>query len=94
MIKARYEPYGATVNIIDTPIEFKLLKAEERQQDTHTKKILGWLAVNKGTFYINDMLSELNLRQKQFKRIKEKDASIKELFENMKTNKRGYYFNK
>ncbi len=93
MIKSRYEASGATVNIIDTPLEFKLLKSIERKQDTNTKKILDWLSTKtRGcTFHIDDMLSELNLIQKQFQKIKEKDASIKNLFENMKTNKRGYY---
>lgn len=92
MIKKRYKPLGATINVIDTPTEFKLLKSIERNQETNTKKILRWLSANKGnTFHINDMLLNLNLTQKQFRRIKDKDLSIKQLFENMKTNKRGYY---
>ena len=92
MIKRRYKPLGATINVIDAPTEFKLLKSKERNQETNTKKILRWLSANKGnTFYINNMLLDLNLTQKQFKRTKEKDLSIKQLFETMKTNKRGYY---
>lgn len=92
MIEKRYKPLGATINVIDAPTEFKLLKSRERNQETNTKKILKWLSANKGkTFHINDMLLSLNLTQKQFGRIKEKDLSIKQLFENMKTNKRGYY---
>lgn len=92
MIEKRYKPLGSTINVIDAPTEFKLLKSRERNQETNTKKILRWLSANKGnTFHINDMLLNLNLTQKQFGRIKEKDLSIKQLFENMKTNKRGYY---
>lgn len=93
LLKARYGAYGATINVIDTPLEFRLLKSKERKQDTNAKKILEWLSTKtkEDTFYINNMLSELNLTQKQFRRIKEKDTSIKALFENMKTNKRGYY---
>lgn len=92
MIERRYKPLGATINYIDAPTEFKLLKSIERNQETNTKKILRWLSANKGnTFHINDMLLNLNLTQKQFRRIKDKDLSIKQLFENMKTNKRGYY---
>jgi len=93
LLKTRYGSYGATINVIDTPLDFKLLKAKERKQDTNTKKILEWLLMKtKGDiFHISNMLSELNLTQKQFRRIKGKDTSIKELFENMKTNKRGYY---
>lgn len=92
MIKKRYKPLGTTINVIDAPTEFKLLKSIERNQETNTKKILRWLSANKGnTFHINDMLLNLNLTQKQFRRIKDKDLSIKQLFQNMKTNKRGYY---
>lgn len=36
MIRAGYEPHEAIVNVIDTPIEFKLLKAEERQTENET----------------------------------------------------------
>jgi len=92
MLERRYKPLGATINVIDTPTKFKLLKSIERNQETNTKKILRWLSANKGnTFHINDMLLNLNLTQKQFRRIKDKDLSIKQFFENMKTNKRGYY---
>ncbi len=92
MIEKRYKPLGSTINVIDAPTEFKLLKSRERNQETNTKKILRWLSANKGnTFHINDMLLNLNLTQKQFRRIKDKDLSIKQLFKNMKTNKRGYY---
>lgn len=92
MIEKRYKPLGAMINVIDAPTKFKLLKSIERNQETNTKKILRWLSANKGnTFHINDMLLNLNLTQKQFRRIKDKDLSIKQLFEKMKTNKRGYY---
>lgn len=93
MLKIRYGTYGAKINVIDTPKEIKLLKVKERKQDTNIKKILDWLdsKENEYTFYINDMLIELNLNQKQFQKIKDNNIVIKKLFTDMKTEKRGYY---
>ncbi len=44
LLKTRYGAYGATINIIDTPSEFKLLKAEERQtkKETSIQKFISW----------------------------------------------------
>lgn len=96
MIKSRYENFGATVNIIDTPIEFKLLKIQNRKakQDTNAQKILSWLAnkEKRYIFKISDMLSELNLQKKQFNKIKEKNSSIRTIFKRMTIGqKKGYY---
>lgn len=92
MIKSRYEPSGATINIIETPLEFKLMKAKERNQDTNTQKILYWLASQSKdyVFKIDTMLSFLNLNQKQFQKIKSKNPAIKELFKKMQIS-RGVY---
>lgn len=92
MIKARYEPSGATVNVIDTPIEFKLLKAEERKQDTNVQKILNWLSshIKDYVFEIDDMLNDLNLNQRKFQKIKSKNPAIKELFKQMRITKGVY----
>lgn len=91
MIKPRYEASGATINIIDTPIEFKLLKAKERNEkhDTYTQKILNWInSKEKGfIFKISDMLKELSINQKQFQNLKQKDNGIKELFNKMRISK-------
>lgn len=92
-IKARYEKLGATVNVIDTPAQFGLLKTKERKQDTNAQKIIRWLGNKKEgyIFKIADMLKDLNLNHKQFDKIKKNNISINTLFANMKTEKRGYY---
>lgn len=92
LIKSRYAKYGATVNLIETPLEFKLLKTKERNQDTHAKQILNWLSEKeKGyVFNITDMRSELNISADDFKNIKSQNAGIKDLFSKMKI-KRGIY---
>ena len=86
------EPSGATVNVIDTPIEFKLLKAEERKQDTNVQKILNWLSshIKDYVFEIDDMLNDLNLNQRKFQKIKSKNPAIKELFKQMRITKGVY----
>ena len=93
MIKSRYEPLGATVNIIDTPTLFRLLKTKERKQDTNAQRIIRWLESKEkySIFKIADMLTDLNLSHKQFDKIKKNNIYIMELFNNMKTENRGYY---
>ena len=92
MIKERYEKYGATVNLIDTPMEFRLLKTKERNQDTYEKRILAWLESNgKGyVFKIDTMLESIGITQKQFQNIKNKNSAIKEMFKQMRIS-RGIY---
>lgn len=93
MLKKRFEKYGATVNFVETPMEFRLLKTKERKQDTYAKKILNWLAVkgNGYIFKVSEMKAELEITDKQFEKIKEKNIAIKVLFDRMRTDKRGYY---
>lgn len=92
LIKSRYEKYGATINLMETPLEFKLLKTKERHQDTHAKKILNWLSEKeKGyVFNITDMLFQLNILADNFKDIKKQNVGIKDLFSKMRI-KRGIY---
>ncbi|MBE7055839.1 MAG: hypothetical protein E7388_00150 [Ruminococcaceae bacterium] len=93
MIKSRYEKLGAIVNVVDTPAQFRLFKIKERKQDTSAKKIIRWLdAKEKGyVFKIADMLKDLKINHKQFDKIKRNNVSIMDLFNSIKTEKRGYY---
>ena len=95
LLKNRYGSLGANINVIDTPLEIKLLKSKERKQETNAQKILNWLSTKtKGSvFHIKDMLCDLNLNQKQFQRIKNKNTAIKELFCSMKISKGKYRIN-
>lgn len=91
--KARYGSYGATINVIDTPLELKLFKTKERKQDTNAKKILDWLDSKPKSyiFKISKLKKDLNLNNKQFDKIKKNNISISELFKKMKTERKGYY---
>lgn len=93
LLKARYGAYGAVINIVDTPKEFKLLKVKERKQDTNAKKILDWLdSKPKGyIFKISELKKELNLNNRQIDKTKKRNISISELLKEMKTEIKGYY---
>lgn len=90
MIKARYEPLGAKVNIIDTPNEFKLLKAEERKtkNETGIQKFSLWLKnQNKDRLFKRaDVIKECNITDEQFKELKKHG-----LLNRYKTEKQGIY---
>lgn len=95
MIKKRYEVLGAVINVIDEPIEFKLFKTIDRKEskDTNPQKIVKWLSSKRKDylFHISELKSDLHLTDKQLERLKRKNFAIKELFQKMKTNKKGYY---
>lgn len=89
-IKSRYEPLGATVNVIDTPMEFKLLKAKERKTESETslQKFCEWLKYqSKGRMFRRaDIKKEINLSDSQFKDIKNTG-----ILNNFRTKKQGVY---
>ena len=90
MIERRYKPLGATINVIDTPPKFKLLKAEERNSENETslQKFNEWFKRQpKGRlFKRSDLKNEIKLTDSQFKEIKR--TGILNCF---KTQKQGVY---
>ena len=90
MIEKRYKPLGATINIIDTPPKFKLLKAEERNSENETslQKFNEWFKRQpKGRlFKRSDLKNEIILTDSQFKEIKR--TGVLNCF---KTQKQGVY---
>ena len=90
MIKSKYEPLGAVVNVIDTPIEFKLFKTIDRKEskDTNPQKIVKWVSSKDKDyqFHISELKSDLQLTDKQLERIKRKNLAIKELFQRYPLN--------
>lgn len=93
MIFDRYSKLGATIIFKKTPIEFKLLKAKERKQDTNTKKILEWCNSKPSgyIFKISELKQDLNIKDKTLDKLREKDSIIKDMFNNMSNNRKGYY---
>lgn len=90
MIEKRYKPLGATINVIDTPPKFKLLKAEERRSENETslQKFNEWFKRQpKGRiFKRSDLKNEIKLTDTQFKEIKR--TGVLNYF---KTQKQGVY---
>lgn len=90
IIKSRYENLGATVNLIDTPTEFKILKIKERntKNKSSVQKFIDWLNFQpKGkVFKRADLMTELKISKSQFKDIK--DSGV---LNALKTNKQGIY---
>lgn len=90
IIKSRYENLGATVNLIDTPTEFKILKIKERntKNKSSVQKFIDWLNIQpKGkVFKRADLLTECKITKSQFKDIK--DSGV---LNALKTSKQGIY---
>ena len=96
MIELMQERYkGANVFVADTPTSFLMEKIKIRNSkvETQTQRIIDWLySLPKGkTFKTCEMLRELELSQKQFDKIKEKNPSFQKIFKSMKTDKHGIY---
>ena len=90
MIKARYKSFGATVRYIETPVQFKLLKAKERktQNKTTVQKFEEWIRKQpEGRIFKRaDIMSECNINESQFKDLKNTD-----ILNGYKTEKQGVY---
>ena len=89
MIKSRYEPLGAVVNVIDTPIEFKLFKADIRKtkEETTLQKFNKWRNnQHNRRFKRKDIMTECNLTESQFKELKKTGV-----LDDFKTDKQGIY---
>jgi len=90
MIKARYKSFGATVRYIETPAQFKLLKAKERktQNKTTVQKFEEWIRKQPEgrVFKRADIMSECNINESQFKDLKKTD-----ILNGYKTDKQGVY---
>lgn len=90
IVKSRYEPLGATVNLIDTPTEFKILKIKERntKNKSSVQKFIDWLNLQpKGkVFKRADLMTECKITKSQFKDIK--DSGV---LNALKTSKQGIY---
>ena len=90
MIKTRYEPLGATINYIETPAQFILLKSKERKAKNKTtvQKFEEWYGrqPKNRTFKRADLISECNLTVSQFKDLKRTN-----ILNNLSTDKQGLY---
>lgn len=98
MIEERYSKYGVIFKYEDTPESLKIEKVKNRKppkgkSKTHAQKIIEWRErLKSGTEYkIKALLEETGLNDKQLQKVKSNNEIIAKIFENDKTDKKGYY---
>lgn len=98
MIEERYLQYGVEFEYEDTPEEFKIEKVKSRKPPegkkmTNAQKIISWCEhKEKGTiFKVSELLSDTGLSNNSFKETRKSNTIIKNMFDEMKTDKQGYY---
>ena len=97
-IENRYKQDGVNFVYEDAPMEFQVSKIKDRKppegkQMTNAQKIIEWCEKQtKGTiFKISTLLSDTGLSNNSFKETRKSNAVIKKMFDEMKTDKQGYY---
>jgi hypothetical protein len=98
MMEDRYRPYGAIFEYEDTPEELKIEKIKKRKPPegkkmTNAQKIISWCEKQEhGTiFKISTLLLDTGLSNNSFKETRKSNPVIKNMFDEMKTEKQGYY---
>ena len=99
MIKERYEPMGATVNVLDTPSIFEKLKTEERQTSdghkTAAQKLTEYLDAREQRpnepFKTADILRDCKITRDLYKSVLRKNRHIKKRLDGIKTDVQGWY---
>lgn len=86
----------AEVKYLDTPDNIKVEKLNNRKSksgETHLQKILKFLDSKEigEVFEIKELCEKTKLTQKQLQKVKDNNPSIKNIFNEMKTDKRGWY---
>ncbi len=98
MIEKRYTPYDVKFEYEDAPDKLKIEMVKNRKPPkgkrmTNAQKILEWCDNQQSgkVFKLSELLHDVNLSNDTFKDTKKSNQTIKRLFNDMKTNKKGYY---
>ena len=98
MIEKRYKPYGTIFEYEDTPEELQIEKIKDRKPPegkkmTNAQKIIEWCDKQESgkVFKLNELLQDTGMNNDSFKSTRKDNQTIKKLFDDMKTDKRGYY---
>ncbi len=98
MIEERYKPYGTIFEYEDTPEELQIEKIKDRKPPegkkmTNAQKIIEWCDKQESgkVFKLNELLQDTGMNNDSFKSTRKDNQTIKRLFDDMKTDKRGYY---
>lgn len=97
-IEKRYSQYGVQFEYEDSPIELQISKIQDRKPPkgkkmTNAQKIISWCEMQEhGTiFKIKTLLSDIGISNDSFKETRKSNSTIKKMFNEMKTDKQGYY---
>ena len=97
-IETRYAPYDVTFEYEDTPEELKIEKIKSRKPPdgkkmTNAQKIIEWCDQQESgkVFKIKELLLSTGLSNTALKDVRKDNQTIKKLFDDMKTDKKGYY---
>ena len=99
MIKERYEPLGATVNVLDTPSVILRAKTRERKtkdgNQTPAQKLTEYLDHKEHQpnqpFKLAAMLKDCEISEQQYKDALKRNTPIKQRIDNIRTDKRGWF---
>lgn len=99
MIRERYEPLGATVNVHDTPSIVLRQKTRERKskdgKQTPAQKLTDYLDRKEQEpnqlFKLASLLADCDISREQFKNAVRKNGHIKQRLNSIKTKKQGWY---
>ena len=98
MIEKRYKPYGTTFEYEDTPERLQIEKIKSRKPPegkkmTNAQKIIEWCDKQDSgkVFKINELLQGAGLSNDALKEARKSNQTIKKLFSDMQTDKKGYY---
>lgn len=97
-LEKRYTPYEVKFEYEDAPDKLKIEMVKNRKPPkgkrmTNAQKILEWCDNQQSgkVFKLSELLHDVNLSNDTFKDTKKSNQTIKRLFNDMKTNKKGYY---
>lgn len=100
MIRERYEPLGATVNVIDTPSTILRQKTKERKtkngKKTFAQKLTEFLDAKEANsqgkpFKRKEMLAECGLTENNLKNVLRDNRYLRQRLESIRTDVRGWY---
>lgn len=99
MIRERYEPLGATVNVLDTPSVILRAKTRERKtkdgNQTPAQKLTEYLDHKEHQpnqpFKLASMLKDCEISEQQYKDALKRNTHIKQRIDNIRTDKRGWF---
>lgn len=98
MLEDRYKKLGVVFEYEDTPEELQIELVKNRKpphgkEMTNAQKVLQWCnkQVSGTEFKVSELLKGTGLTNDSFKEIRKSNQAIKKMFDQMQTDKRGYY---